>query len=74
MDSSLAHANFGSLHTTVEDAVYSKKPTSLDQLRNEIVNAFRQISPEFCKKVCRALETCLHKYIQGGGWHFEQDF
>ncbi|CAF4207689.1 unnamed protein product [Rotaria sordida] len=58
----------------VKDAVYSTKPTSLSQLRNEVVKAFRLISPELCKKVCRSVEFRLYKCIEAGGWHFEQDY
>jgi len=58
----------------VKDAVYSKKPTSIDQLQNEIVDAFQQISTDLCKKVCRSVESRLHKCIQADGWRFEQDY
>ncbi|CAF4694672.1 unnamed protein product [Rotaria sp. Silwood2] len=57
----------------VKDAVYSKKSTSIDQLQNEIVDEFQQISTDLCKKVCRSVESRLHKCIQADGWQFEQD-
>lgn len=57
-----------------KDAVYSKKPVSIDQLEDEIVKAFQQISIELCKKVCRSVEFRLHKCIQANGLHFEQDY
>jgi len=58
----------------VKDAVYSKKPTSIDQLQNEIVNAFQQISIDLYKKVCRSVESRLHKCIQADDSHFERDY
>jgi hypothetical protein len=58
----------------VKDAVYSKKPTSIDQLQNEIVDAFQQISTDLCKKVCRSVESRLRKCIEADGCQFEQDY
>ncbi len=58
----------------IKDVVYSKKPTSIDQLQNEIVNAFQQISIGLCKKVCWSVESRFHKCIQADGLHFEQDY
>jgi hypothetical protein len=58
----------------VKNAVYSKKPTSIDQLQNDIINAFQQISIDLCKKVCRSIESRLHKCIQADSLHFEQDY
>jgi len=57
----------------VKNEVYSKKPTSIDQLQSEIVNAFEQISIDLCKKVCRSVESRLHKGIQADGLQFEHD-
>jgi len=60
--------------SVVKDAVYSKNPTSIDQLKNEIVNVFQQISIDLSKKVCRSIESRLHKCIQADGLHFKQDY
>jgi hypothetical protein len=53
----------------VQDATYSTKPTSINQLRNEIVKAFQLISPE----LCRSVEFRLDKCIRVNDWHIEQD-
>jgi hypothetical protein len=57
----------------VKDTVYSKKPTSVDQLETEIIKAFQQISIEICEKVCRSVKSRLYKCLEAEGGHFEHD-
>lgn len=51
----------------LKELVYTRKPTTLAQLRQQIITAFHSITPSLCEKVCRAVATRLHECLEKNG-------
>ena len=51
--------------------VYQEKFANRQQLRTAIVNAFGEISPSLCAKVCESVTHRLRRCIAAERQHFE---
>lgn len=55
----------------LKSVVYKTQPTSLDDLRERIINECRRIPPETFRKVQQEFENRLYYCMERGGAHFE---
>lgn len=55
----------------LKDRVYEKKPKTIAELKNKIVEEFGKISVELCMKVCRSVPSRLQKCVDVEGLQTE---
>ena len=55
----------------LKNQVFSDKPKTLNDLKENIINALKDISPEMCKKVTESIIKRCHHCIASNGLHFE---
>lgn len=51
----------------LKELVYEKKPTTLAELRQQIITAFHSVTPSLCAKVCHAVATRLQQCLEKNG-------
>jgi len=51
----------------IKDKVYSKSPSSLDELKDGIKIAFTEVPVAMCERVCRSVESRLQRCIESDG-------
>ena len=55
----------------LKNQVFSDKPKTLNDLKDNIINALKDITPEMCKKVIESIVKRCHHCIANNGLHFE---
>lgn len=55
----------------VKDLVYKERPTTEENMRQRIINAFATITPAMLGDVDRSLQVRINKCLQQNGRHFE---
>ena len=55
----------------LKNQVFSDKPKTLNDLKENIINALKDITPEMCKKVTESITKQCHHCIANNGLHFE---
>ena len=55
----------------LKNQVFSDKPKTLNDLKEKIINALKDITPEMCKKVTESIFKQCHHCIANNGLHFK---
>ena len=55
----------------IKDSVYSRKPRSVEDLRQFVIDAFANLDHDLCTKVCHSVVSRCRKCIEAEGLQFE---
>lgn len=55
----------------IKNSVYSRKPNSIQELKDQITQSFTNITPELCRKVCFSVLSRAQKCVEVNGHNFE---
>ena len=54
-----------------KDSVYSRKPRSVEDLRQFVIDAFANLDHDLCTKVCHSVVSRCRECIEAEGLQFE---
>ena len=55
----------------IKDSVYSRKPRSVEDLRQFVIDAFTNLDHDLCTKVCQSVVSRCRECIGAEGLQFE---